>query len=423
MKKLSIGILTAALMWLGVPGAAEAVQGVKYIHFDPSQSLCHPVQGPPCDPDAGVGVSNKLYVHQSEIDGQWVFDFLSVPGMPSGYMWVAPSYGAKCKTGYSVEDAYVRFGYSEGEGNGGDAIEVHPVSWSWDIDFGSNQKKIDDHTVDIQVPIDHAFGELEGANSSVFGFGSIEDVLDYGENRIATRVAEGMTEEDARTESFSFNTHIAMHGIVRCKGNTFGREGWMARAEWLPLEIVFVGLGQTAELNQQKEPPTAPTDSLTDVVAITQAFLSVQQDANDSCRLRLSGVFTANKPTDVTYRFVDELGWKSQSFVAHIDQTQTVMIDHYYDLPERLPPDGEIDDLTQGDRGGIGGYQTPDADRETGTFQIQVLEPHGYWSNIDGYNVAPCVPSPVFDGGGFQNPTLPPPGGGRPPSTWGKVAG
>ncbi len=419
MKKSGLMMLVATLTWMIVPEPAEAVRGVKYIHFDPSTSLCQHDQGLPCDPAAGIGEANKLYVHQSEIDGQWVFDFVAVPGVPDGYLWMAPSYGAECKTGYSVHKAYVRLGFYQGEGKG--PIEVYGANWHGSVGFGSNQKTIHDDAVDLQVPVDFAFGEVDGLDSSVFGFASLEEVLDYGEDRIADRMTEGRTEEDARSEGFSVSTFLSMHGVVVCRGNSFGRKFWMARAEWLPLEIVFVGLGQTAELNQAPLRPESPTDDLTWGTAVTQAFLSVQQDALDSCRLRLSGVFTATEPTDVTYRFVDEIGRASQSFTASIDQTQTVMIDHFYDLPEAPSADGEIDDYLGGGRGSIGGLKAPQNANETGTFQLEVLEPHGYWSNVAGYNVEPCVPGPGFDGGGLKSPTRVPPGG-HPPSSRGKVA-
>lgn len=418
MNRFWIGLMTVAtLMCAATPDTAMAVRGVKYIHFDPAGSICDPNGGLPCSPTAGIGESNKLYIHQNEIDGQLVFSSMSVPGMPDDHMWMAVSYGAECKTGYKLHVGSVRLDYYEGEGKSG-TIEV--TSWGTPLVL-PNAKKMWDTIIDVQVPIEHAFGRDFGP-SHVFGFEDEAAVFDYAEGVIADRVAGGMSEEDARAEPFSFNTFLAMNGTVICKGNTFGREFYMARASWVPVELVFVGVGEIAGLELgEPEPPEPGSDELTAGVAVTQAFLSVQPDPFNECRLRLSGVFTTNQPTEISYRFVNELGAPSQSFTTIVDQTQTAMLDHYYDLPLRERPNNGIGGLTTGGRGGLGGLTTGKTDREQGTFQIQVLEPHGYWSNIDGYNVEPCYEPLTGDVGGFKAPTRTP-GGGRPPSAWGKRA-
>lgn len=409
---------------LAAPDAAYAAKGVKYIHFDPATGYCNPAASE-CTPGQGIGESGRIYVHQREIDGQWVFDFMSVPGLPEGHLWMATNYGAKCKTGYRLSSGGITTGFWEGEGK---SHELPYPEWTSAVSMNTDNMTYPDRVIDVHVPVNHAFGQFFAQNgaghvNNVIGFGSVEDVYDYGEDEIADRVAQGQTEEDARKASFSVDTYIAMYANVWCEGTTFGRKFFMARAEWLPLEIVFVGVGQTAELGAASPEPVGAADDLTNGVAVTQAFLSVQPDHQNACRLRLSGVFTATEPTDVTYRFVDELGRPSQHFTTTIDQTQTVMIDHFYDLPEIRPSSHDIGDWAPlGRDDGLGGFQDLPTDRHQGNFQIEVLEPHGYWSNIDGYNVAPCYADLEVDGG-FTAPLPPPPGGGHPIPPQNKTAG
>lgn len=412
-------VLAVAACCLATPDAATAVKGVKYIHFDPAESYCHPADWP-CAPDQGIGKSGRLYVHQHEVNGQWVFSSMGVPGIPNGHLWVAANYGGKCKAGYRLSGAGIKMGIWEGEGR---PHEIPATPWTFGIPVNPNNKTYPDRVVDVNIPIQEAFGSFWAQNGAgyiptVLGFPSYEDVWDYGESKIAERVAQGMTEDQARAESFSFNTHIALHGVVWCEGVSFEREFFMARAEWIPLEIVFVGVGQTAglELGDPEPEPLGAADSITNGVEITQAFLNVQQDHLDSCRLRLTGIFVATEPTDVTYRFIDELGAPSQLFTTTIDQTQFDVVDHFYDLPKLAPPPQGIDGLTMPDReDGIGGFQPLPTDKHQGYFQIEILEPHAFSSKVAGYNVEPCYTDPVFDGG-FAGP-LPLPPGGHPPSS------
>lgn len=394
MRRISHVMMWAALGVLLASDTALAIRGVKSLTFNPEGSICLEGQAYPCDPDAGLGESNIVYVHQREVDGQYVFDSLEVPGIPDGKMWVGVRYAAECKFGYHVEGAWVRTGWSNDEGKGGDPIQIYEHMADWPVDH-AGQKTVWSQLLDLQVSIDLAF------DAGLFThFETAEEIFVHGESVISDRMASGMTEEEARATPFHFQDWISMHGGVRCKGNVFGREGWKTKSAPIPVKFVFVGLGSDAKLEPAPLIPEAPTDELTFGVAVTDAFLFVEPDANEQCRLRLTGAFTTNAPTDILYRFVDELGHASQMFQTSVDQTFVAMIDHYVDLPVVAVPDGEVDQLvTELEIDYEGELVSAPTDREQGFYQIQVLEPHGYWSNVADFNVEPCRPEwTIVDG-------------------------
>ena len=84
-------------------------------------------------------------------------------------------------------------------------------------------------------------------------------------------------------------------------------------------------------------------------------------------------------------------------FTTTVDQSFVSMIDHYFELPEVESDGGEVDQLVAAEEQGFGQELTTEStDREQGFFQIQVLEPHGYWSNVADYNVEPCQPEQQY---------------------------
>lgn len=399
---LSLGAVLAAVPSL-------AAKGVDHVEFDPAYTNCFPGQALPCLPDSGEGGSNIVYVHQREVGGQYVFDELHVPGIPDDHFWVAANVGAECKTGYHLLAGFIAPGWYDASGEPG-AYHGLPYGASAGIWIGGGEPKtLPNHIVNIQVPVDAAF-QPDLITTNVFGFWSRDEIFAFGESRIASRVADGWTEEAARKQSFPLDTYIAMHGYIACKGNWLGREYFMSRSAWLPLRFVFVGVAEMAEL-QPQEPgvPEPPVDGLTAGIAVTQAFLHVAPDPDDACRLRLTGAFTTNGETEISYRFVDELGLESQTFTTQVDQTHVSMIDHYVDLPVIERPDGEIDDFFDEGRGGIGGLNQRPTDNAQGYYQIEVRTPHGYWSNVADYNVEPCYED-SFVPGGLRAPSraLPP---------------
>lgn len=403
MRRFSCATIIATLgLLLLTADGAFAIRGVKSLGFSHQSSMCLPDQALPCDPKAGLGESNIVYVHQREVNGQFVFDSLEFRGMPEGKMWLGINYAAQCKTGYRVEHAWVRTGLWDEAGDQNDPVAIFPGSTQQEIEH-SGGKTIQNHLVNLQVPIQPAFD-----SGFLMHMDSAETVFNYGEAVVAARMTEeGQTEEEARAKSFEFKDWIGMHAFVRCKGVVFGREGWKSTSEWLPVTFVFVGLGMNAKLEHTPVLPEAPTDELTFGVAVTDAFLHVAPDASNGCRLRLTGAFTTNAPTEIEYRFIDELGNASQMFATTVDQTHVSMIDHYVDLPVVEAPDGEVDQLVIEQGGGFGEeLVSAPTEREQGFYQIQVLEPHGYWSNVADFNVEPCRPSNTISEDLIQERTI-----------------
>ncbi len=401
-RQLTMIVLLAAS--LSAPQPAHAVSGVNYVHLDPALTICNPDGALPCMSYAGVGESNILYVHQSKLNQEYLYHTLEVPGIPDGHLWMSASYGAKCKTGYRPDLAKIYTGSYSSSGKA-DVMEVSTDWQGWPVDYNPDNKTIPDHILNMLVPFDKALGSPFG------GLPSQEEIIAYGEEHIDELMDGGMSEAQARGQTFVLNDALSTHGVIICEGTVFGRRYFKSTSESLPLQIVFVGLNQAAmlELEEDPLPPEPGADDLTFGVAVTQAFLSVVQDPFDSCRLRLSGAFVTNAPTEISYRFVDELGVHSQLFTTTVDHTWTSMIDHYVELPVLSPEQNDLGNLVAAKHGGgIGGKVAAPTDNEQGIYWIEVLEPHAYLSNSADYNVEPCYADLVYDGG-LKTPTRQPP--------------
>ena len=431
---MSRSILAAAALVVLTSAPAEAWRGVKYVHFDPAQTLCLEDQAMPCKPYQGFGNSNELEVHMSPVGDSWVFDTLHVPGVPQGFLWAAASYSGKCRAGYDLNVKEVRLGHVGTIRHRDYTIEYTGDWQGWPVHREDDDDYVAPHVIDMWVPLEFVF---PGDGEHLFGFPTAQSIFDWGENVIADRIASGMTEEEARSEPFEVNTFLGMNGYLTCKGNSFGRVFGMQASDWLPLKLKFVPPPIFSEIEQPQRPEPGSQDLKVDA-AVVQAHLSVLLDPQDSCRLALSGVVVTNEATEVRYRIVDEVGVKSQIFTTQVDPTFTVFLDHYVELPIVYPQvegTGGNGTLVAEDDGEIGGLVQESSDNVQGTYMIEILQPHAYESNIAGYNVEPCMGLRDPETGLVRDPALiglpspergvlnPGPAGPRPMQTPGKPTG
>lgn len=398
--------LMACLVLYDVPARAA---GVKHVHFGPALTLCTENQFQPCGDYQGLGNSNTLEVHQTEIGGQLVYDELHVDGIPDGHLWVAASYGAKCKAGWSLHDAEITLGILDAHVNG-TQLEFTSYWEGWPIPYSNGNRTIPGHVVDMWVPIEHVLDPGSEENH-LWGFPTEQSIYDYAESVVQSRIDGGMTEGQARALPFEEQSFLLMHGKVTCMGNTFGRVKTRATSALLPVTIEFVGNQEAEELQLDDDPPEPPSNDLVVETAVVQAHLSVMQDPADSCRLALSGVIVTNDTTQVAYRFVNQAGAKSQIFTTNVDQTFTALLDHYVEIPAVAPVESEpgLDGLVADGRGEIGGLVQEESDNFQGTYTIEVLEPHSFQSNVAGFNVEPCIQETFVAWEALPVPALPPP--------------
>ena len=303
--------------------------------------------------------------------------------------------------------------------------------WSWspaprDLSVGS--KTMPTRNLAMNLDVDEVLEDLLPGNLTA------ALMQQWGEEVVDLDVGLGTDPELARMKSYSSTWEVPMHAEIVCKrGGVFDLEREMHDSATIPVEIVWLGVGQEPgdgwrdavlpEPEREPEPPTPPEPAdvpLTSQTWVTQAHLSVIPDPADPCRINLSGVVVANGETDVEYRFVDELGLHTQTFTTSVDQTFTAFLDHHIVL-EPVPADGPgggggggqgFGLVAEGD-GGIGGLTHGATDNQQGLFRLEVLGPNHLVSDVASYNVADCVqepPGPVVVAPTTTTPPPPPSG-------------
>lgn len=407
--RLGAAALAVALV-ASIVGAATASagynSGVKYVHFGNGAQACFAGQALPCTAGAGSGVSNTLYVSQSDVDGEHRYTSVTGTADDPTRAWLAVTLAAGCRSLFRIEAAHLELGHSSWEG-WNDPDEAG--SWSHRFagrDVAAGSKTMSERHLAVNVPVEEVVGEILGDD--------VGDLLDRGEQFVADDVAAGVDPEIARRTSHAETLEIPMHAEVTCRRDSlFGlfdlRE--MHDPATVPVRIVWLGIGaepgeewtgdwRDAELPTPDPVPTPPVprpevDDLTSDPWVVQAHLSVLSDPADPCRLLLSGVLVTNGQTGVTYRFVDGFGNRSRTWTVDVDQTFTAFLDHHVDL-DTVPADPAFEPgLVAPEADGIGGLTAAPTDRVQGVYRLEVLSPNPLLSDPAGYNVLTCVAEPA----------------------------
>lgn len=391
LRTLVLGtVLVGASLPFAGGQAAAGLYGVKWVETAVVPTpYCFDGSLPPGSGDAPDCESSTIYVVQEQAaDGTWHYADVVGPGGASTFT-IPVEYGGQCKIGYYLAGAQVSVG-----------------PFAYDDKFNANNRTHSIRRVDVDVPI----GILTNDPSDVF-LQLPNDLPLAGEQKLAhDEVFQGIDADTARWSSFAETYRIPLSAGIACEGSLSGNVRWGAETVGMDLHVVFLGIGQVpepgwraAEVEIPTEPtrPAQPSRDLSVDTQVTQAHLSVLADPTDSCRLHLSGVIVTNGSTEVQYRFVDELGVRSQIFAAQVDQTFTAMLDHHVDVeptsPSTSPTGGLVAVSPTND--GITGLATQDTNRLQGWYQLEVLEPNVTTSDVASYNLPPCVPatSTTFD--------------------------
>lgn len=390
--KSTLGALALCVGALVLAGPATASEGVKYVHLEPVAVDCSPGNALPCPfpPGTPQTESNVLYVEQTEDqNGKLHFNSLST-NTDDDTVWLGLKYEAKCKTGYRLHSVNLKTGYEYASGEGysevtecdGDCphIQSEPVN--------PDNKTIPWRHRPFYVPVSNVLSELELTEESLYA---------YGEALIADRVADGMSEADARAQTEDFAAGFPVAAVVTCERIFPIELSADGDSYAMPLMIRYLGHGEVADLQpSDPTPPPGIDPQFVDQTSVTQAVLfAVPDDSENGCGLNLSAVFTTNDETTIEYRLVNELGVKSQVFHVPVDQTYTAYVNHWIDLTDTVIDSQDLGLVAPSGSDGELDLTTEDTDRVQGYFQVEVILPHHKMSNIASYNLPACKPDPV----------------------------
>jgi hypothetical protein len=263
---LTVVVAAAALALLAPAPAGAAVigddlvlttgnPGVSSLHLQGVDDACYPGQPDPCTIGAGEGPANVLRVLQSEqADGTLAFSTVEgTSSIDGGWLWLAADIAAACRLGHTLHSASVEAGRSPFDGPWS---EAQPSSWRVWVDTPEDQVMPTRRLV-LNLPVEIA---LSGASTSmVEGFDTRADVLAHGEAVVAQRVADGMSEAQARALPFEVGTTVGVSADATCESSGRGGDRWTKRVQReLPLTLSY--LPATASLPDGIVTPTDDDD-------------------------------------------------------------------------------------------------------------------------------------------------------------------
>ena len=388
MLALIAALLTASLGVSASPATAGIDLGADFVNVSLVEVECVEGQALPCPPGAGVGAANTIHVRQSLVDGEWVYDTVVGTSADPDDVWMQVAWEGDCNLGYSLIEGRVVSGHFDEHGWWN---TYHPeLNSMWHTLDGLPDAN---HHI-TQFAMHHPVDEVLEVN----GFDDADPVghlLQLAEARVHDRIDAGMTEAEARAVTEVEQITGPWHGLVACKGNVFGSEYFEADPTTLTLDVVFEGVEPEPGVVEPHE-----TGGLQIAPALGQAVLVVEPAVDDPCLVYASGTFVANRPMTVEYRLVNHLGQKSQLHSVEIDQTLVAHVLHEIAVPEledtevdeqlgvELPADGPLDAKADVDSGLV-----------SDVLHLQVVSPHPFASNHEGYSVPPCSPAADLSAG------------------------
>lgn len=354
--------------------------GVDYVSVMSGEDFCLDDAEVGCAHDAAPGPSNTIYVTQSEVAGEFVYDTVAGSLPNPDDVWIATHWEAGCEVNYHLIAGLITAGSYDTSGWWNRYLfEVGTPS----TDFFVTDERTYSRPVDMKHPI------ADVLSYAGIGPDPIGAVLDHGENLVAARMAEGMPEFQARAEPGLLELTTTWHGVAACKGNWFGSEYYETSPVELPIDVVYVPLDSPIGGDDAVE-----GGGLQAVGEVTQAVATVQPDPDGYCQVHLGGTFVANQPMSVDYRVVDGFGHRSRTFTTEIDGTLVAHVAHEVEITPPVEPDagGTLVSPTGG--GDPDMLATEDNGNITGVVHIEVVSPNAMESNPSGYSVPSCEPEP-----------------------------
>jgi hypothetical protein len=179
---------------------------------------------------------------------------------------------------------------------------------------------------------------------------------------------------------------------------------------WKQSQPTFANIAIICEKSAPKRVATDPNPDPTPIPTgsndiamgfqVNQAALAItpnKYEAKCPAKLHLNPTIEATGKGTVKYRFVDQLGNKSQQFQVKFDKSDVKFLDHVIELDGKGKPKGLGFAAAQPQGGALGLSANTQPGLTQGYFQLEVLSPHKKLSNIADYSVK-CTVKTAGDG-------------------------
>lgn len=149
----------------------------------------------------------------------------------------------------------------------------------------------------------------------------------------------------------------------------------------------------TSEISEDPNPPSPPPAGSDDIAIgfqVKQAALAITpNDYKGKCpaKMHLNPTIETNAKGTVKYRFVDQLGNKSQTFQVKFDKSDVKFLDHVIEIDGKGKPKGLGFKAPQAQGGGLGLVANTQPNLTQGYFKLEVIAPHKKVSNLADYSV------------------------------------
>jgi hypothetical protein len=177
-------------------------------------------------------------------------------------------------------------------------------------------------------------------------------------------------------------------------------EAGSSTIHWKQSQPTFANIDIICEKSAPKRVATDPNPDPTPVPTgsndiamgfqVNQAALAItpkKYEAKCPAKLHLNPTIEATGKGTVKYRFVDQLGNKSQLFQVKFEKSDVKFLDHVIELDGKGKPKGLGFAAAQPQGGALGLSANTQPNLTQGYFQLEVVSPHKKLSNIADYSI------------------------------------
>lgn len=390
-RRLGVAVLAtmAGLGALGIGAPAQADdtthnRGVDWASFSATDLLeCVEGQDLPCPHPGADGASGTVYVSQSLVDGEWVYDTITTGDSDDSRIWFHTNVAGDCRAGYEIYDVSVGMSADATiADNLPEEFGQYPQAVSGPLDQNSfpSQDVIYRPTLDslaLHVPALDAYAL------------PVEDaIFALGEQMVADQLAAGADPETVRLTDYYYQHGVHLYGKVACD--------WSDGVPWAyskaptdeaMIRLLFLGADPEPGVIDQYPIP----DDFELGAAVVQAELAVIED-QEACVIHASATFVTNQPTTIQYRVADDFGQRSRLFTVEVGEDLTAFVSHEVAVPQSPDVTGGLAPAPEPGRDPGEDLVAQPSDNVTGVLHIEIEAPHAFESDYGGFSMEPCTP-------------------------------